>query len=277
MPGCPVIEISAVPGVTMPVLPQGRSDMKKIYVEEPSAFSLSQEPEFYRLQVLIPHIEVQHVEEFLDITVEWLSSNPDKGILVDFRGVKSVCEEFSFHLNEYYETIKRRGLYVRFVNVAPSIELAVEVYNVTTVINLEDLTLNRGKTVVNARQMLEDLAARLSDQELMKKHKISRKGLESVFRQLLERRLIPQRFLARRASAAKRDSKARSAKKGAPSIKISSAEVVSDIAARLTNEELMQKYQLSPKSFSRLLQKLLDKGLLSESELTKRVKQLERK
>jgi hypothetical protein len=248
-------------------------DMPKFYVDEPAAFSLIEESDFYRLQVLTPHIYDSHVEEFLDITVEWLSSNPDKGILVDFRGVKSVCEEFTFHLNQYYETIKARGLYVRFVNVAPSIELAVEVYNVTMVMNLEDLTLNRGKTLVSAKQMIDDLAARLSDQELMKKHKLSRKGLDSVFRQLLERRLIPRRFFEQRTASTTARRTARLTEKGAPSIRISSAQVVADIAANLTNEELMQKYKVTPKGFARLLQKLHDKGFLSESELADRTRQ----
>lgn len=257
-------------------LHQDWSDMTKFYVESPSSFSLTEESEFYRLRVLTPYIRDSHVEEFLDITVEWLSSNPDKGILVDFRGVQAVSEQFSFHLNRYYETIKARGLYVRFVNVAPSIELAVEVHNVTTVINLEDITLNRGKTSVSARQMLDDLAARLSDRELMKKHKISRKGLESVFRQLVERGLIPRRFFAQRTAAEAAERTARAREKKVPSIRISSAEVVGDIAAKLSNEALMEKYQLSRKGFARLLQKLYDKGLLSGAELADRTGHLQR-
>jgi hypothetical protein len=35
------------------------------------------------------------VEEFVDKTVERLSSSPKKGIFVDLEGVKSVCSDFS--------------------------------------------------------------------------------------------------------------------------------------------------------------------------------------
>ena len=72
---------------------------RKYYFEdEETAFSLVEEHGFYRLRVERSAIEDKHVEEFLDRTVEWLSRNPDKGILIDFKGVKSVCNEFAIHL-----------------------------------------------------------------------------------------------------------------------------------------------------------------------------------
>jgi anti-anti-sigma regulatory factor len=249
--------------------------MTKFYVDEPTVFSLVEETEFFRLKVLTSHIEDEHVEEFLDTTVEWLSTNPAKGILVDFSGVKSVCDDFSFHLSSYYEDIKARGLYVRFVNVAPSIEPAVEVSNITRVINLEDLNLGHGKVSVSAKEILEDLAARLPDRELMKKHSLTLKGLSSVYRKLLNRGLITRRFLARRMGIETRDITIHLAGKGSSKVRISSAQVVDDISNSLSNHELMSKYRLSPRGFRRLLQKLYDKGLLSRSELAARSRLLE--
>jgi len=51
--------------------------------------------------------------------------------------------------------------------------------------------------------------------------------------------------------------------------------MVRDIAASLSNDQLMEKYQLSFRGFKRLLQKLYDKGLLSRSELVRRTRLVE--
>ncbi len=67
------------------------------FEDEESSFSLVEEPRFYRLRVERSAIEEEHVEEFLDRTVEWLSKNPLKGLLIDFKKVKSVCDEFSLN------------------------------------------------------------------------------------------------------------------------------------------------------------------------------------
>jgi len=249
--------------------------MSKFYFDEPTVFSLVEEADFFRLKMKTPRIEDSHVEEFLDATVEWLSSNPDKGLLIDFAGVKHICDDFSFHLTRYYTDIKSRGLYVRFVNVAPSIEAGVDVSNITTVINLDELNLSPGKTAVSAKAILEDLAARMSDRELMKKHKITQKGLTSVYRKLLNRGLITRRFLAERMGIETRDISVHLAGRGSSKVRISSAQVVGDIAASLSNDQLMEKYQLSSRGFKRLLQKLYDKGLLSRAELMGRTRLLE--
>jgi len=248
--------------------------MTKYYVDEPTVFSLVEEPEFFRLKVETSAIKDEHVEEFLDTTVEWLSTNPSKGILIDFNGVKSICDDFSFHLSSYYEDIKARGLYVRFVNVAPSIEPAVEVSNITRVINLEDLNLGQGKLSVSAKEFLEDLAEKLSDRQLMKKYRLTMKGLASVYRKLLNRGLITRRFLAQRMGIETSNITVHLAGKGSSKVRISSAQVVVDLARRLSNDELMNKYRLSPRGFTRLLEKLYDKGLLSRSDLTARTRLL---
>lgn len=248
--------------------------MTKFYVDEPTVFSLVEEVDFFRLKVETPRIEDRHVEEFLDTTVEWLSSNPEKGILIDFAGVKYVCDDFSFHLSRHYADIKDRGLYVRFVNVAPSIEPSVEVSNITMVMNLEDINLNPGKAAVSAKGILEDLAAHLSDRDLMKKHGLSKKGLTSVYRKLLNRGLVTRRFLAERMGVETRDITVSLSGRGSLKVRISSAQVVEDIAASLSNDQLMHKYKLSPRGFRSLLQKLYDKGLLSRGELAGRTRLL---
>jgi hypothetical protein len=52
-----------------------------------SAFSVTEEADFYRMTIGRPKVDQDDAEDFLDTTVEWLSLNPTKGILVDFTGV----------------------------------------------------------------------------------------------------------------------------------------------------------------------------------------------
>ena len=62
---------------------------------------------FFRLTVSKSSIEDEHVEDFMDTTVEWLSSDPQKGILIDFSGVEWICDEFVSHLATYYADLKK--------------------------------------------------------------------------------------------------------------------------------------------------------------------------
>jgi anti-anti-sigma regulatory factor len=238
-------------------------------------FSLTEEPAFFRLRVDTPHVEEDHVEEFLDTTVEWLSSNPKKGILIDFKGVRSVCEDFSFHLRQYYEDIKARGLYVRFVNVDPSIESFVDVSNVTTVIDLDSLELKQDKIAISARQILEDLASNLSDRQLMEKHGLSKRGLGSLFRKLLHRGLVTRRYLARRMGIETAELTRSLAGMKSKKVKVDPANVLEDISKKLSNNALMRKYKLSQKGLQSLLKKLHNMGLISRTTLAARTKQFE--
>ncbi len=85
---------------------------KYYYEDRHSAFSLVEESGCFRIKTGKAEIEEQHVEEFLDKTVEWLSSNPDKSMLIDFDGVKWVCSDFLAQLIRYYEDSRARGLTV---------------------------------------------------------------------------------------------------------------------------------------------------------------------
>src|SRR5208283_5347187 len=129
---------------------------KYYFDDEETAFSLVEEPHFYRLRVERSAIEEPHVEEFLDRTVELLSKNPDKGILIDFKGVKTVCSEFAFHLGEYYQDLRDKGLQVRFVNVDPAIEPYIRRANISVV-----LDVHSNRAVLSARELLDDLSNNL--------------------------------------------------------------------------------------------------------------------
>ena len=153
-----------------------------------TSFSVVEESGFFRLTTTRSDIGPHQVEDFLDTTVEWLSGNPEKGILLDFKGVKTVSDEFVAHLLRYYEEIKARGLYVRFVNVDPSIEQYVETSNITVVISPDMLPSE--KPTLSAKEILKDLAKNTSDAELMQKHGLSHKGLKSLYTKLLKKGLI---------------------------------------------------------------------------------------
>jgi anti-anti-sigma regulatory factor len=237
----------------------------KFYVEDEVAFSLEEEPTFFRLQVVTAEIKEQHVEEFLDTTVEWLSTNPNKGILIDFKGVKYVCSDFAIHLLRYYQDIKSRGLTVRFVNVHPAVKPSLDITNITVVVDLE-----RDRVRVSAREILEDLSNNLSDRQLMNKHGLSERGLGSMFRKLLRKGLVTRRDLARRLGIETSEITIVLEGLGDMKTTVDAGEVLNDIAKDLSNSDLMQKYKLSPKGLQSLFRKLYRRGLISKEMLRHR-------
>jgi anti-anti-sigma regulatory factor len=238
--------------------------INKFYVyDEEVVFSLIEEPDFFRLKIERPTIEEDHVEEFMDKTVEWLSTNPEKGILIDFQGVHTICTEFTVYLSRYYQDIKSRGLNVRFVNVDPKIEPFIDVSNITIVMSIPD------KPVVSARQLLQDLGNNLSDRQLMKKHGLSRKGLASLYRKLLGKGLISRKELAKRLGVETCEISVR-LEGLVHKQTVDASEVLKDISERIPDSVLMEKYKLSPKGIQSLMKKLYMKGLITGDELDRR-------
>ncbi len=234
------------------------------FEDEESAFSLVEEPRFYRLRVERSAIEEEHVEEFLDRTVEWLSKNPLKGLLIDFKKVKSVCDEFSLNVRSYYEDIRNKGLKVRFVNVDPDVKAHISEANISVV-----LKVNSGKIILSARILLEDLSRNLSDEELMKKHKLSPKGLASLFRKLFRKGLISRQALAKRMGVETCEITV-PLDGQASKIRVSTADVLKDLGENASETDLMQKYKLSPRGLRSLLMKLYRKGLIPKPSFGER-------
>ena len=230
----------------------------KYYVEDDeTAFSVAEEEEFFRLKVKRSEIDEDDVEDFLDTTVEWLSSNPSKGILIDFSGVRAVCPGFVVELQRNYEEIKSQGLYVRFVNVDPALEPYIDVQNITVV-----MSVYPDKPVVSAKQVLADLANNLTDEDLMKKHGLSRKGLRSLYKKLLRKGLITKHVMTRKVVPAPVENKVLEdpdAKKPA----VNASDVLKDIQNGATDEDLMRKYRLSRKGLQSLMRKLRGAGLVN--------------
>ncbi len=227
-------------------------------------FSLSEESEFFRMKVGKPEVKEEHVEEFMDKTVEWFSTNPKKGILIDLEGVKSVCPDFTAALTRYYENVKRHGLYVRFVNVDPRIERYVEVSDITVVMAIPK------KPIISARELLGDLANNLSDDELMKKHKLSPTGLKSLYKKLLDKGLIFRRALARRNRARTDRLSIVLETENAKEVTVSASDVMKNLFDEMTDAQLMRKYRLSPRGLQSLFRKLYKKGLISKETFLRR-------
>lgn len=235
-----------------------------VFEDEEEIFSLIEEANSYRLKIDSPEIREEHVEEFMDKTVEWLSTNPEKGILIDFKRVKMVCSGFTISLSRYYTDIKNRGLNVRLVNVNPKLEPYIDVSNITVVMSLPE------KPVLSARELLRDISDNLTDHDLKKKYGLSSKGLASMFRKLLMKGLITRRDLAHRMGIETREITVCLNGIGVAKVTIDAAKVLKEISEGSTDADLMRRYRLSPKGLSSLLEKLYKRGLLTKADLSKR-------
>jgi anti-anti-sigma regulatory factor len=241
-------------------------DFRMMFIVESGEqiFSLTEESDFFRMRVGRPEVTEEFVEEFMDKTVEWFSTNPKKGILIDLEGVKSVCSDFTAALTRYYENVKRRGLYVRFVNVDPKIKPYVDVSNITVVMAIPK------KPVIRASAVLRDLTNNLSDEELMKKHKLSPTGLKSLYGKLLGRGLVHRRVLAGRIGGQTQDFNMVFENQDAKEVNVNASDVLNSLSNGMTDAELMREYRLSPRGLQSLFRKLYKKGLISKETYMQR-------
>jgi len=235
--------------------------MKRLINGEEQIFSLTEETDLFRLKIGTSEVKEKHVEEFMDKTVEWLSTNPEKGILIDLEEVKSVCSEFTIALTRYYENVKRHGLYVRFVNVDPRIQPYVEVSNITVVMTRPT------KLTISARELMGDLKNNLSDKELMKKHNLSPRGLKKLYKKLQAKGLEFRRALERRIRAPRRDLSLVLETQDAKRVTVNASDVLKSLSNGMTDGELMSQYKLSARGLQSLYKKLNNLGLISESTL----------
>ncbi len=240
------------------------SRIKFLVDNEEQIFSLLEESDFFRMKVCKSEIKEDDVQEFIDKTVEWFSTNPAKGILIDLEGVKSVCSGFTVALTRYYEKVKRHGLYVRFVNVDPQIKPYVDVSNITVVMAIAK------KPVISAREVLRDLTDNLSDEELMKKHKLSPRGLKSLYEKLLGKRLVIRQSVARRIEGQTKDVGLVFETQDAKAVTLNASDVLNSIANGMTDAELMREYRLSARGLQSLFRKLYDNGLISKATFMRR-------
>jgi uncharacterized protein (DUF433 family) len=239
---------------------------KYFYEDRKPAFSLTEEPAHFRLKIEQSEIEEHHVEEFLDKTVEWLSANSEKPLLIDFEGVKWVCSDFTAHLAEYCRDAKAKGFIVELVNVGPAIQPYVDGGTIVTV----PFTPRRSVLSISTKQVLEDIEGNLSNQDLMDKYGLSLRGLASLFKKLLNKGLITRRYLEERT--AQQEGPIEIDLDGDDFLKtvVPALDVLKDIADDMSNEMLMKKYGLSEKGLNSMWEKLSVGNLISEETLRKR-------
>ncbi len=240
--------------------------MKKyFYQDRKPAFSLTEEPDFFRLKVEQSEIEEHHVEEFLDKTVEWLSANSEKPMHIDFEGVRWVCSDFAAHLAEYCQDAKAKGFIVDFVNVSPTIQPFLDIEAIT-----ERLQPRRSVLSISTKPVLEDIERNLSNQDLMNKYGLSLRGLASLFKKLLNKGLITRQYLEERN--VQQNSPTEIDLNGDDFLKtiVPAQDVLRDIAENMSDEMLMEKYGLSEKGLNSMWTKLSGSNLISEETLRKR-------
>jgi PilZ domain len=94
------------------------------------------------------------------------------------------------------------------------------------------------KPKIKAKEALEDIQAGIDDISLMKKYKLSAKGLQSLFKKLGHAGIIKH---------------------------VNASEVLSDLRSGISSDDLMKKYSLTPRGMQNLFQELDRAGILKTS------------
>jgi anti-anti-sigma regulatory factor/uncharacterized protein (DUF433 family) len=235
------------------------------YADRKPAFSLLEEPDCFRLKMELPEIEEHHVEEFLDKTVEWLSANSEKGMVIDFEGVTWVCSDFTAHLAKYCEDARTKGLAVTFVNVGDTIKPFIDIQARTQV-----LEIRRGVLSISTKEVLEDIERNLPDRDLMHKYGLSLNGLTTLFRKLFNKGLITRQWMERR-NIHEAPIEIDLDMEDLRITEIPAADILKDIADDMPDEILMHKYGLSQKGLDSVWMQLSANNLISEETLRQRL------
>ena len=76
------------------------------------------------------------------------------------------------------------------------------------------------KPKIGARQAANDIRSGMTDAELMEKYNLTAKGLESLFRKLVEAKLLEQSFVSKRTAPVEADTRPKSAPFAGPDSRI---------------------------------------------------------
>jgi uncharacterized protein (DUF433 family) len=103
-----------------------------------------------------------------------------------------------------------------------------------------------------ARQILRDVRAGVDDSEIMEKYGISSVDLQNLLKQFVTAGLLRQ---SARPSTPR------------PKRSVNVKEIVRDISLGLSNDQLMEKYRLSPAMLQKVCKKLLDSRVITRDQL----------
>jgi len=116
------------------------------------------------------------------------------------------------------------------------------------------------KKALSAKAVLEDMKAGVLDAELMAKYRLSSQGLQSLLTKMLVSGLVSQADLSNRQP---------------PRSRLSAREVVTDLKAGISDDQLKEKYHLSDKKLQTLFSKLIAANLVTQEDLDLRVEVVE--
>lgn len=135
------------------------------------------------------------------------------------------------------------------------------------------------KPVINSWEATYLIRQGLSDPALMKRYGISAKGLESLFSKLVGAGDITREELEKRSLRFSRtdavDVVSSRSPQSSEKIAVNAAEAVEYIRSGMTDQALMEKYNLSTKGLNSLFRKLVSAGEIDQDELDARKNVLE--
>jgi hypothetical protein len=112
------------------------------------------------------------------------------------------------------------------------------------------------KTVrVNVKQIVRDIRAKKSDEDIMLEHSLSPRSLLKIKKLLLDRKLVSRKLLAEQGGG-----------KLPRRRKVDAYEFLIDFRERPDDLHLMEKHGLKPRHLQRVYSQLIAKGMLSEYE-----------
>jgi hypothetical protein len=117
------------------------------------------------------------------------------------------------------------------------------------------------KPKIKAKDLVRDIRSQMTDAQLMAKYGVSTKGLQSIFRQLVETNTITQGELDLRRGRYKDTMVLQ---------RLEPPEILGDIRSGMTDFELMEKHDLSPKGLQRAFDELIQAGVIDQTELDSR-------
>ncbi len=128
------------------------------------------------------------------------------------------------------------------------------------------------KQKIGAREAVADIKSGMSDAELMKKYGLSPKGLENLFRKLVEAKLLEESFVGERTASVAGDGGAKSGQASAPIPESGHPEsgkpsdldlaVLQDIKDGRHDNEIMRRHEVSPGQLMQIRATLAQSGLL---------------
>jgi hypothetical protein len=133
------------------------------------------------------------------------------------------------------------------------------------------------KQKINARQAVNDIRSGMTDAELMKKYSLTDKGLESLFRKLVEAKLLEESFIRRGIAPVDVDRGAKSSQLPVPMPESTppapeapsemALAILQDIKDGRHDNEIMARHELTPGKLNQIRDSLVQSGLLDASSM----------